>query len=332
MSAASTASTLPPVTPICTLVKDTSYMLCEVTASGVVDLPSRGPGPVFVHAAGQPGAGDEGGAGGRAQTLIPGDFDDLFVYMTPEGPVHDRYAGGSATVVTTKPIEYTTVYDVVAIAAGGGAQGRELEWKDCTTAWPACIDNPCGAGSGGAGGRVDAETENSGASGPGTSAAAASGEYSTAGSSCHGEPIGHQPTPGHNGIGGIQTAGGDRDGANGIGGPGGSRNGGIQPWLDADGNPVAADSCNCPAPTGYTAGAGGAWNGHDSAGGGGGNGGGGGGDKAFGGAGGGSAVAAPTGDTNEWTLQQPDPRDLVDLPDWNDPNTEHASVWFFYET
>ncbi|MEM8618672.1 MAG: hypothetical protein AAGF73_03025 [Actinomycetota bacterium] len=330
---ASTASTMPTVTPICTEhypigEESDRYLLCEVTSTGVVELPSGGSGALYVHAAGQPGATSKGGGGGRAQTLIDLDAsDDLYVYLTSGGRGEDPYAGGSSTVVTTAPIEVSTIDDVIVIAGGGGARGRKIEWTEYVFNRP--VYKWCGEGNGGAGGFVDAEQENAGASGPGTSPATASGGYSTNGSTCpDDEPIGHQPMPGNAGIGGRQTAGGDRDGYDGIGGPGGSRDGGIQPWTDADGNPVAAESCNCPVPKGYIAGAGGAWNGHNSAGGGGGNGGGGGGDKTWGGAGGGSYAAAPTG---EFDLRDPNPRYVLDLPGWKDPNTDHASVWFYYE-
>ncbi|MEM8618674.1 MAG: hypothetical protein AAGF73_03035 [Actinomycetota bacterium] len=323
-STASTASTLPTVTPTCTEeypfgVAGGPWMLCEVTSSGVVELPAGGSGPLFVHASGQPGARNKGGGGGRAQTLIDLDeSDDLHVYMTPEGRGSAQYAGGSATVVTTTPIEDSTIDDVIVIAGGGGAEGRRLRH-------PGNKPFVCGEGSGGAGGRVDAETENAGASGPGTSPAHASGGDSDGGRDC-GES-GSQPTPGNNGIGGSQPAGGDRDGADGIGGQGGSKEGWIQPWRDAEGNPVVAESCNCPAPIGYTAGAGGAWNGHDSAGGGGGYGGGGGGDRNWGGAGGGSYAAAPTGQWNTGA----DPRDDLNVPEWDQPNTGEPSVWFYYQ-
>ncbi|MEM8621221.1 MAG: hypothetical protein AAGF73_15995, partial [Actinomycetota bacterium] len=111
---ASTASTLPTVTPICTEEypfgpQGDIFLLCEVTSSGVVDLPLLRSGPLYVHAAGQRGGWPKGGGGGRAQTLIDWDAsDDLYVYMTAGDP-EDKYAGGSATVVTTAPIEDSTI-------------------------------------------------------------------------------------------------------------------------------------------------------------------------------------------------------------------------------
>ncbi|MEM8619699.1 MAG: hypothetical protein AAGF73_08250 [Actinomycetota bacterium] len=330
VSAESTASTLPPVTPSCTYylgVAGGPYMGCEVTASGVVELPYSRSGPLYVHAAGQPGAwkSSKGGGGGRAQTLIHWDeSDDLYVYMTfvEKAEVADRYAGGSATVVTTTPIEDSSIDDVIVIAGGGGAEGRRLNPQ---------LDDTCGGGNGGPGGFVDAERENSGASGPGTSPAHASGGNSNKGDSCGAYPhFGEQPKPGNAGIGGSQDAGGGpgrpRDGKDGIGGQGGSSNGWIQPWRDADGNAVVADSSHPAPPTGYTGGAGGGWNTHESAGGGGGYGGGGGGARAYGGAGGGSYAAAPTG---VWNAES-DPRWVLKLPDWDKPNRDPASVWFFY--
>ena len=284
----------------------TTWVECVVTDSGTVTfddlvhpvLVPDDSAAVAMTARGGDGAtldrnrqGRSGGAGGTTSTIATaGDIDRLHVYVGRDAGQGSR-EGGSATVVSTAPIQdVTTITDTWLVAGGGGAQGAAMMCGSYGN-----LQSPSGAGSGGDGGNAVA-----GHDGDATASGHEGGHGQTSG--CTGKKVGHPGTGGDLGVAGTNAGDPRSNGIDGVGGHGGDNG-----W---QGN-IAPD--HLPGRGGVTsvyAMGGGGW------------GGGGGGERNGGGGGGGSFARAASTHTDVPTSHPSTPS--VTLA-W--PLTRHPRWW-----